>query len=67
MIEFTPFVIACLTAMTVAHGNKCSKDPEGCTVSDVNFQSIGKVDFGDAAYLKIDKWNNEDFMLITDF
>ena len=55
------FVIACLTAMTVAHRrgkDKCSKNLEGCTVSDVNFQSIGRIDYDYASYLEIAKWDN---------
>jgi hypothetical protein len=65
------FALTCLATMVAAHKGKwkdnCSGNQEGCTISDVNFQSIGSINFDYASYLEVTKWNNEDFMLISEF
>lgn len=56
-------LLASLSALTLA----CNPFKEKCTIGDVDFESIGRINYRTCSYLEIAKWGSEDFLLISEF
>ena len=57
------FLTACLATAALA----CDPTKKKCTIGDVDFESIGRIDYRTIAYLETAKWGSEDFLLISEF
>ena len=45
--------------------SECDYTERACPAGDVNFKQLGRVNFADLAYLSVDKFGQEDFMLLS--